>query len=334
MESRCMPNGLDAAAAVNEVESDGSALKSDAAMLESDAAVEQLKAELCERKRVEEELQRLNSALEQRLTQSWAELAETTEELRQEMHRRKEDQHEIRLLSERLMRKESAFGVLSHELELFTYAISHDFRAPLRHLLGFSEALAEHLGQELDASAQGYLNCIIRAGRKMDTQVQALVALSRITRQELRLTSVDLSQLARDVAATLKSSDPDRPVAFTIADKLTVRADPVMLKIVVENLLNNAWKYTRKKDPATIELGRKQEGEETVFFLSDNGVGFDMRYAEKLFTPFQRMHAESDYEGVGAGLAMVQRIVHRHGGKIWADARVDEGATIFFTLAD
>ena len=315
-----MPNSLatDGAGSVPEIET----------------TVRKLQAELSEARRVEEELRRQNHALELRLSEEMSELAEVHEDLQREMQQRVRDQQEIRLLNENLVRQKNAIAVVSQELDHFTYAISHDFRAPLRHLLGFSEALVEQLGQTLDAGARGYLDCVVKAGHKLDAQVQALVNLSRITRQKMQPASVDLGQLVREAVASLTVSAPERKVIFTIADKLTVQGDAALLKVALENLVNNAWKYTRKRDPATIELGRRLEGEGTVYFLSDNGAGFDMRYADKLFSPFQRMHAESEFEGIGVGLAMVQRIIHRHGGRIWADARVDGGATIFFTLAD
>jgi light-regulated signal transduction histidine kinase (bacteriophytochrome) len=298
------------------------------------AAFRQLEAELSERKRVEEELHCLNSALEMRVTERSAELAAANDELRREMHSRTEDQKEISLLSANLVRQKNAVRIVNQELESFSYAISHDLRAPLRHLAGFSGALLEDYGETLDTIATGYLDCIVRAGRKMETLVEALLKLSRVTRQNFSLTSVDLSQMARECAASLKESAPERNVVFTIADKLSVRADADLLKAAIGNLLGNAWKYTGKKETATVELGQKQEGDTTVFYLRDNGAGFDMRYADRLFGPFQRMHKESEFEGTGIGLATVQRIIHRHGGRIWADAAVDGGATFFFTLAD
>lgn len=301
---------------------------------ESQAAIRQLEAELSERRLIEEELYRLNRALELRLAETGAELAETNADLRREMHWRTEDQKEICRLSEHLVQQKNALKVVNQEMETFGYSISHDLRAPLRHLTGFSGALLEDYRDSLDATAQGYLDCIVRAGRKMDLLIEALLNLSRITRQELNITSVDLSELARECAASLKDSAPERRVVFTIADKLSVRADSSLLRAAIGNLLENAWKYTGKKETATIEFGRKQEGEATIYYLRDNGAGFDMRFAERLFGPFQRMHSENEFEGTGIGLATAQRIIHRHGGKIWADAMVDGGATFYFTLAD
>ena len=297
-------------------------------------AVRQLQAELSERRHAEEELCLLNSALELRLAECRGSLAAVEEELRQERRGRTEDRKEMSLLAENIVRQKNALNAMEHELESFSYSISHDLRAPLRHLVGFSGALSEDYADTLDATAKSYLDCIVRAGYKLESLIEALLNLSQITRQELRLAIVDLSELARECAASLLGSAPERTVVFHIADHLFVQADLTLMKAAINHLLGNAWKYTCKKDTANIELGRKQEGDATVFYLRDNGAGFDMRYAERLFAPFQRMHKESEFEGTGIGLATVQRIIHRHGGRIWADAMVDGGATFFFTLSD
>jgi signal transduction histidine kinase len=299
-----------------------------------DRSLQQLQDEISERKRLEEEVNRLNSTLELRLKESLAEVAALKNELRHEKHRHTEEQKEIHLLNENLAQQKNALAMVNRELESFSYSISHDLRAPLRHLVGFSGALLEDYAESLDTSAKGYLDCIVRAGHKMETLIEALLKLSRIARQELKIASVDLTQMARECAATLKESDPGRSVVFSIADELSARGDAPLLRAALENLLANAWKYTVKKETAIIELGRKEEGDATIFYLRDNGAGFDMRYADKLFGPFQRMHSESEFEGTGIGLATVQRIIHRHGGKIWADAAVDGGATFFFTLSE
>ncbi len=301
---------------------------------EPDSALGQLQAELHERRRVEEELHRLNAVLERRLTESKEELAATDEELKWEMRKRAEDRQEIKQLNEKLVRQANALEVVSHELESFAFAVSHDLRAPLRHVLGFSDALAEQLGQQLDGTSQSYLDCIGRAGRKMESMIESLLNLSRVTRQELNLASVDLSRSARECAALLKESAPERRAVFKIADNLSVRGDAALLRVALNHLFDNAWKYTAKRELTQIEFDRKQEGDTSVFYLRDNGAGFDLRYADKLFAPFQRMHVDSEFEGRGVGLATVQRIIHRHGGKVWADAMVDSGTTIFFTLPD
>jgi light-regulated signal transduction histidine kinase (bacteriophytochrome) len=296
--------------------------------------LDQLKAELSERKLVEDELHRLNSTLELQVEEYGNELAAVNDELRREMFKRAEEKKEMCLLSEELVRQKNAFSIVNQELESFSYSISHDLRAPLRHLVGFSGVLLEDYGESLDKMAQSYLDCIVRAGRKMESLIEALLKLSRIARQELNIDSVDLSKMARDCADSLKDSDPDRCVVFKIADKLAARADADLLRAVVGNLLGNAWKYTGKKEKAHIEFGKEQQGETTVYYLRDNGAGFDMQYADKLFGPFQRMHKEGEFEGAGIGLATVQRIIHRHGGRVWADAVPNKGATFFFTLSE
>ena len=301
---------------------------------DSHAVVLQLQAELSERKRVHEQLHCLNTTLEVKLKESAAELTTANSLLRQETHGRTEDQKEISLLSKNLVRQKKALEVVNQELESFSHSISHDLRAPLRHVVCFSSILLEDCREDLDTAAQDHLDCIVRAGRKMESQIEALLKLSRITRQDFSLVSVDLSEMARECADSLKESAPERCVVFTIADNLSVQADAAMLRAAIGNLLGNAWKYTGKKDNATIEFGQKQDGGRTVFYLRDNGAGFDMQYADRLFGPFQRMHRENEFEGTGIGLATVQRIIHRHGGRIWADAAVDCGATFFFTLSD
>ena len=296
------------------------------------AELRQLETEMSERKRLEAELWQLNATLEQRLATVSSELAAVKGELAREKEGRSEERRRILQLEEQLMRQKGALDSLQQELESLGYAISHDLTAPLRHVIGFSSVLLEDYKDQLDAPGQNYLDSIVRAGRKMEVLIEALLGLSRISRQEMRIARVDLSRMASDCAAALQESEPGRRVVVTIADQLSVQADAVLLKDALKKLFENAWKYTRNRERATIEFGSKREGEGTVFFLRDNGAGFDMRYAGKLFGPFQRMHSESDFEGTGIGLAAVQRIIHRHGGRIWADAAVDGGATFYFTL--
>jgi len=301
---------------------------------ELEDALGQLQLELSERKRAEEDVCRLNRVLELRVAERTAELAVANDELRREFQKLTDERKEISLLNEDLVQQKKTLEIVSRELESFNYAVSHDLRAPLRHLVGFSGALLEDYGDKLDGTAQGYLDCIAKAGRKMESLIDALLNLSRVTRQELNLASVDMSRQVRECVASLQSSAPERRAVFTIADRLLVRADATLLRAAIGNLMENAWKYTGKKEAATIEFGQKQEGGSAVYYVRDNGAGFDMRYADRLFGAFQRLHKESEFEGTGMGLATVQRIIHRHGGRIWADATVDGGATFFFTLSD
>lgn len=294
----------------------------------------QLEAELLERKLVEAELRQLTIALELGLKQSRKELAEVKDQLSREQRSRSGQQEQVAHPDRSTDQQTNALKVLADELESLTYCISHDLRAPLRHVIGFSNVLMEDYRDDLDATAQNYLECLARAGRKMDSQVEALLKLSRINRQALIPTRIDLSKIAREHAASLKGAAPERSVIFSIEDNLAVCADEALLKAAITNLLDNAWKFTENEETATIEFGRKPDTDPGIFYLRDNGAGFDMRYAGRLFGPFQRMHRDDEFEGMGMGLAFVQRIIHRHSGKIWADAAVDGGATFFFTLSE
>jgi light-regulated signal transduction histidine kinase (bacteriophytochrome) len=293
---------------------------------------EELQLELRERKRPRQELCDLNRELETRLFECRTQLAAAQEQCSIASLQLAEDRREIDLLNQHLQQHKRDYETVSQELEALSFSISHDLKAPLRHLLGFSGALQEDYGDILDPGAQSFLGCISKAAHKMDSQIEALLGLSRIARQKLSVASVDLSRMVRDSAALLQGGAPGRRAVFTIADQILVRADAELLRAAIDKLLENAWKFTMGREAAAIEFGQKREGDSEVFFLRDNGAGFDMRYADRLFGAFQRMHKESEFEGTGIGLATVQRIIHRHGGRIWADAAVDEGATFFFTL--
>ncbi len=217
----------------------------------------------------------------------------------------------------------------TRELEAFSYSVAHDLRAPLRGINGFSVALLEDYGPSLAPEAKAYLKRISSAAVRMGELIDALLALSRVSRAELVIQSVDLTKLASDVLAQLRAADPSRDVQCVVQESVVADGDPHLLQALFENLLGNAWKFSAKRDGARIELGRNDDG---VFFVRDNGAGFDAAYADKLFAPFQRLHSATEYPGTGIGLATVQRIVRRHGGKIWAEGAVDQGATFYFTL--
>lgn len=285
-----------------------------------------LQAELAERKRLHQEVGTLTETLEAQLAAARLEVARLSRQ-------HEDDQRELRALRDQVEQQSADLDRVSHELETFSYSISHDLRAPLRHLLGFSSALLEDYEAQLDETGRDFLGCITRAGRKLELQIEALTSLSRLARQPMNPALIDLSLIAQEVAGALKEATPDRRVEFSAPAGLMAHADAHLLRAALEHLLGNAWKFTRNKDVALIELGCHQEGDVQIFFLRDNGAGFDMTYAERLFGAFQRMHKESDFEGIGIGLATVQRIVHRHGGRIWAEAAVDEGCTFFFTLS-
>jgi light-regulated signal transduction histidine kinase (bacteriophytochrome) len=220
----------------------------------------------------------------------------------------------------------------NQELEAFCYSVSHDLRAPLRAIDGFSKLLIETYGDRLDAEGHRYLNRVRAGTHKMSILIEDLLDLSRIGRAPLRKESIDLSELARNVIADLREKDPSRQVTVEIAAGLTARGDTRLINVVLVNLLDNAWKFTAKTAEARIIVGQKNNETETVFFIQDNGAGFDMAYADKLFAPFRRLHLESEFEGTGIGLATVLRVVARHGGRIWADSALEKGTTFFFTL--
>ena len=222
---------------------------------------------------------------------------------------------------------------VNEELEAFAYSVSHDLRAPLRSIDGFSLALQEDYGNKLDAQAQDYIRRVRSAAQYMAQLIDDLLNLSRVTRSELRHEAVDLTALAQSIANRLSDTQPDRQVEFIIEPMLKTTGDPQLLRVVLENLLNNAWKFTSRQTHARIEFGARQRDGRQEFYMRDNGAGFEMAYADKLFNAFQRLHAVKDYPGTGIGLATVKRIIHRHGGQIHADAAVNRGATFYFTLS-
>jgi PAS domain S-box-containing protein len=220
------------------------------------------------------------------------------------------------------------------EMESFSYSVSHDLRAPLRAINGFSRLLQEDYAEHLDALGQEYLGRICKASSRMGQLIDDLLALTQLSRRELHRGTVNLSALADEIAYELKQAAPGRRIEFEIAPDLDGRGDAGLLRVVLDNLLHNACKYARPKPIAKVSVGRTEHGGRRAIFVRDNGVGFDMAYAAKLFRPFQRLHPESQFEGSGIGLATVHRIVRRHGGEVWAEGRVGEGATFYFSLPD
>ena len=226
----------------------------------------------------------------------------------------------------------SQLQAANRELDAFTHSVAHDLRAPLRGINGMAEILFDTKLQQLDSEGQKYLRYIRDSGQRMAQLIEDLLKLSRTTRGELLRHPVDLSDLARHVVQQLRESDPNREVTFAVQDGLSANADPRLLRAALENLLGNAWKFTSRRTAARIEFGVDVTQGEPIYFIRDNGAGFDMTYADRLFGVFQRLHAASEFEGTGVGLATVQRIIVRHGGRIWAEGAVDKGATFFFTL--
>jgi signal transduction histidine kinase len=219
----------------------------------------------------------------------------------------------------------------NQELESFSYSVAHDLRAPLRHIDGFSAILQAEWTSVLDQRGQGYLQRIRAATKRMGELIDDLLQLSRVTRAEFHRRPVDLTALARDIAATLSGASPLHPVRWKVQDGLTADGDARLLRVVLENLLGNAWKFTGKTEQPVVEVGRVATGDRP-FYVRDNGAGFDPRYTDRLFTPFQRLHRESEFPGTGVGLATVQRIIRRHGGDIWSESAPGQGATFFWTV--
>ncbi len=246
---------------------------------------------------------------------------------------RKQAEACINGLNEDLERRAAQLAEANAELESFSYSVSHDLRAPLRHIHGYVEMLQRAASGQLSEKAQRYLTTIAEASTEMAQLIDDLLAFSRMTRAEMNAARVDLATLAGDAIRTLESANPGRDIDWRVEPLPPVVGDPAMLKQVFANLLDNAVKYTRQRDRARIEIGcAGEEDGRAVFFVRDNGAGFDMQYAHKLFGVFQRLHRADEYEGTGIGLAIVRRIVARHGGRVWADGAVDRGATVYFTL--
>jgi PAS domain S-box-containing protein len=236
-------------------------------------------------------------------------------------------------LAEILARRATELEVLNRELEAFSYSVSHDLRGPLRALDGFSQALlTDYDDKPIDERGRDYLRRIRRASQRMGRLIDELLRLSRISRVEMRRQRVDLGSIAIRIAEELREAQPDRRVTFDIADAMVVEADAQLIEIALRNLLDNAWKFTSKRTRARIEVGIEEVDGEQAYFVRDDGAGFDMAYAEQLFGAFQRLHHDREFEGIGIGLATVQRVLARHGGRIWAEAAVDGGATFYFTL--
>jgi light-regulated signal transduction histidine kinase (bacteriophytochrome) len=260
--------------------------------------------------------------------------AELLAELRIEVTERKQAQEQSQSLNQGLRQAIAELKVVNHELESFSYSVSHDLRAPLRSVDGFSQALLEDCHDQLDTSGQDYLQRIRAATQRMGHLIDDLLTLSRVIRSEIQIESVNLSRLGSNICAELQRTHVDRQLEFVIQPGLLVQGDERLLQVVLENLLNNAVKFTSKHSQAKIELGTiTQEDGRLAYFVRDDGVGFDMNYADKLFSPFQRLHGMKEFQGNGIGLATVQRIVRRHSGQIWAEGAIEGGATFYFTLA-
>ncbi len=239
----------------------------------------------------------------------------------------------VRKQNEELLRlKNAQLETANHELDAFSYSVSHDLRAPLRGIDGFSQALLEDYGEKLDSVGQNYLQRVRLAAQNMSALIDDLLNLSRVTRSEMYRERLDLSAVVKSIAVDLQRGAPSRNVTFVITEGLTADGDSRLLRVAIENLLGNSWKYTSGHSSARIEFGFHQANGRSAFFVRDDGAGFDQRYSDRLFGAFQRLHSMTEFPGTGIGLATVQRIIHRHGGEIWAEGEVEKGATFYFTL--
>jgi signal transduction histidine kinase len=240
-----------------------------------------------------------------------------------------------RNLEQRVQERTEQLETANQQLEAFSYSVSHDLRAPLRAITGFSQILAEDAADALSAENRMHLERVRSSARQMEELIEGLLAMARIEKADLHHAIVDLSAMAKEIELEMREAQPGRSAEFVIDNDMSVLGDPVLLRCVLANLLGNAWKFTATRPHTKIEFGKsKPETGPTLFFVKDNGAGFEMKYADKLFSPFQRMHTQDQFPGTGVGLATVQRVVIKHGGRIWAQSRPDEGATFFFTLSN
>jgi len=295
-------------------------------------ANEVLGVEIAERKRVEKELEKHRDHLEELVGKRTVDLDKRileVEQLNRGMVNLLED---LRISNENLEIMTKKLAETNNELEAFSYSVSHDLRAPLRAINGFSQMLVEDYGNKLQPEGQRQLGIIQESAQKMGQLIDDLLAFSRLGQKGMSISEIDMSLLAEEVIEQLKLSDSKRDVQFKLGTLPNASGDLAMIRAVFANLLSNALKYTRPNEAAVIEIAGRTDGEEIIYTVKDNGVGFDMKYADKLFRVFQRLHGPEEFEGTGIGLALVQRIITRHGGRVWGEGKVDGGATFYFAL--
>ncbi|MEC4672708.1 MAG: ATP-binding protein [Nitrospirota bacterium] len=295
-------------------------------------AMQQLERERMNRQQVEEHLRQAHAALEERVNERTSQLQQVNAALSQEIAERRRAEAGIRELNVDMLERTVRLEASNKELEAFSHSVSHDLRAPLRSIDGFSQALLDDCGPQLDTTARNYVLRVKEASHRMDTLIEAMLNLSHLSRTDLNLRPVDLTSLVRSVMEGCQQADPARQVEWVVMENLTTTADATLLRVVLENLIGNAVKFTGQVPYPRIEFGVTYQYAQPVFYVRDNGAGFDMTYADKLFGIFQRLHGAKEFPGMGIGLATVHRIIHRHGGRVWADAAVGSGATFFLSL--
>jgi signal transduction histidine kinase len=287
-------------------------------------------------RRQADRLRQAHEELEERVAARTAELAVANQNLKQEVMERRHAEDEIRKLNaeleQRVLQRTAALAVSNADLEAFTYSVAHDLQAPLRHVQSYAEMVELDFSSDLPPEAQQYLRRIVSQSKAMASMLEDLLKLSLIGKQDLRLQRTPLVEVVNEVVGDIKSETDSRSIEWNVGQLPTVSCDPGLMKLAFLNLLSNAVKYTRPRKKAVVEVGQAERNGETSIFVRDNGVGFNMKYADMLFGVFQRLHGPAEFEGTGVGLATVARIVRKHGGRIWAEAEEDKGAAFYFTL--
>ncbi|MBF0195726.1 MAG: response regulator [Magnetococcales bacterium] len=281
---------------------------------------------------VEKVLDRAKLLLQNR---AYQENLETQVNIRTEdLHKANAEINELnKELEDRVAQRTMELTAANKELESFAYTVSHDLRAPLRAINNFSQIILEEYSDKIDSEGKTYLSYLVEGSNEMNALIDGLLMLSRSTRGEINKQKVNISNLVTEIIKANKILEPERDVIYDVMPNISAMCDPHLIKTLLENLIGNAWKYTRTTVNSHIKFGETKSSRGTTYFIKDNGAGFDMEYANKLYQPFQRLHKVSEFDGTGIGLATVQRIIHRHGGNIWAEAEVGKGATFYFTLS-